>query len=101
MLLEAVIGAGLGVEDRAVPHANLTRADEPSSSWAAGGLDSLPLDVPELGLDKGWQKRVVEATDGYDAMFRRNLGTSSPYRLPRGLNAPWWQGGLMLAPYVE
>jgi general L-amino acid transport system substrate-binding protein len=81
--------------------ATLMRADAPSSNWAPGGIDSLPLDLPELGLDKGWQRRVIEATGGYEAMFRRNLGTDAPYRLPRGLNAPWWQGGLMLAPYVE
>jgi general L-amino acid transport system substrate-binding protein len=79
----------------------LMRAEVPTAEWAAGGLDSLILDAPELGLLKGWQKRVVDAVGTYDDIYRRSLGDGSPYKLPRGLNATWQGGGLMVAPYSE
>jgi general L-amino acid transport system substrate-binding protein len=79
----------------------LVRAETLASHWSAGGLDTLPIEAPELGLGKDWQKRVVGAVGTYGDIFRRNLGEASPYKLPRGLNAPWQDGGLMLAPYSE
>jgi general L-amino acid transport system substrate-binding protein len=79
----------------------LIRAEVPSADWAAGGLDSLPIAAPELGLDHDWQKRVIAAVGTYADIYRRNLGDGSPYRLPRGLNAPWQDGGSMIAPYAE
>jgi general L-amino acid transport system substrate-binding protein len=79
----------------------LVRAESPTSYWATGGAESLPIEAPELKLLKGWQKRVVDAVGTYGDIYRRNLGEGSPYRLPRGLNAPWRDGGLFLAPYAE
>jgi general L-amino acid transport system substrate-binding protein len=81
--------------------ATLMRADAPASNWAAGGLDSIRLDLSELGLDKSWQKRAVDIAGSYREIFSRNLGDKSRYCLPIGLNASWPQGGLMLPPYVE
>jgi general L-amino acid transport system substrate-binding protein len=80
---------------------SLLRADVLTAEWAAGGLDSLPIEAPELGLDKDWQKRVVGAAGTYGDIYRRNLGDESPYKLRRGLNAPWQDGGLFIAPYAE
>ncbi len=66
----------------------LVRAETPQTDWAAGGIDSLPIDTaPELSLDKGWQKRLVDLVGTYGDMYRRNLGTDTPLNLPRGLNA--------------
>jgi general L-amino acid transport system substrate-binding protein len=81
--------------------ATLIRAEAPHLDWAAGGLDAIPVDAPEIGLDKGWQKRVIEATGSYADIFRRNLGAASRYRLPRGLNAPLSEGGMLVVPYLE
>jgi general L-amino acid transport system substrate-binding protein len=79
----------------------ILRAETPKADWAAGGVESLPVKAPELQLAKDWQTRVVGAVGNYGDLFRRNLGEDSPYRLPRGLNAPWQEGGLILAPYSE
>jgi general L-amino acid transport system substrate-binding protein len=80
----------------------LLRAEVPTADWAAGGVDSLPVEeVPELKLSKGWQKRVVDTVGTYGDIYRRNLGEGSPYQLPRGLNARWENGGLFMAPYSE
>lgn len=80
----------------------LVRAETPQADWAAGGIDSLPITAaPELGLEKGWQQRLVDLIGTYGALYRRDLGVDSPLALPRGLNAPWQAGGLMLAPYAD
>jgi general L-amino acid transport system substrate-binding protein len=34
-------------------------------------------------------------------MFERNVGSASPLKLPRGVNALWNKGGLMFAPPVR
>ena len=80
---------------------SLLRADTPQADWVAGGLASLPIDAPKLGLDKAWQTRVVAAAGPYGEIYRRNLGQASPYRIPRGFNAPWQEGGLFATPYSD
>jgi general L-amino acid transport system substrate-binding protein len=79
----------------------LVRAETPESHWSAGGVNALPIEAPKLGLAKDWQKHVISAVGSYGDIYRRNLGDGSSYKLPRGLNAPWRDGGLMLAPYSE
>ncbi len=46
-----------------------------------------------FGLARDWAAKVIAATGNYGEIFRRALG--DPYRLERGLNALWTQGGLM------
>ena len=79
----------------------LVRAEIPAAEWAAGGLESLPVAAPELHLDKDWQKRVIAAAGNYGDIYRRNLGEGSPYKLPRGPNSTWRDGGLLIAPYLD
>jgi len=81
--------------------ATLIDADRPKQDWAAGGLDSLPLEAAGLGLEAGWQKTVLAAGGGYAQMLRRNVGDASPLKLPAGLNALAGAGGLMTPPYAE
>ena len=79
----------------------LIDADRPKRDWAAGGLDSLPIDAPALGLSTGWRERVLAATGGYAEIFRRNVGDASPLDLPLGPNALAGEGGLMTPPDGE
>ena len=51
-----------------------------------------------LGLPEGWGLRVIRAVGNYGELFERDLGAHSPVGLPRGLNKPWTQGGLLWAP---
>jgi len=46
-----------------------------------------------LGLAHDWAAKVIAATGNYGEIFERTTG--KPYRLERGLNALWTQGGLM------
>jgi general L-amino acid transport system substrate-binding protein len=56
---------------------------------AAGELGS------RLGVDNHWMVAAVKAGGNYGELFERNVGTSSPLKLSRGLNALWNKGGLM------
>lgn len=54
-----------------------------------------------LGLDKAWSLRAIKAVGHYGEVFERNVGAQSPLKLPRGVNRPWNQGGLVFAPPVR
>jgi general L-amino acid transport system substrate-binding protein len=79
----------------------LQRAELTASPWAAGGLESLGVGGPELGLADDWAKRVVGAAGSYADIYARNLGDRSPLKLPRGPNAPAERGGLFVTPHRE
>ncbi|SDP72022.1 amino acid ABC transporter substrate-binding protein [Phyllobacterium sp. OV277] len=51
-----------------------------------------------LGLDQRWIYNILSTTGNYGEMFDRNLGTGSPLKIARGINALWNAGGLMYAP---
>ena len=51
-----------------------------------------------LGLDDKWAYRIVKNVGNYAEIFDRNLGQGSPYKLDRGLNALWTDGGLLYSP---
>jgi len=51
-----------------------------------------------LGLEKDWVVKVIKAVGNYGEIYDRNLGPSTPLNIPRGLNKPWTQGGLLYAP---
>ena len=48
----------------------------------------------KLGLPKDWARQVIAAVGNYGEIFERNL---VPLGLPRGVNKPWTQGGLLYA----
>ena len=79
----------------------LKRADAPESHWVRGGIASMPVEAAALGLEKGWQKKVVDLVGGYGQMFDRNLGAQSELKLERGLNGPVTEHGAFAPPYVE
>ena len=54
-----------------------------------------------MGLDQKWIYNVISATGNYGEIFDRNLGTGSPLKIDRGINALWNAGGLMYAPPVR
>jgi general L-amino acid transport system substrate-binding protein len=77
----------------------LMNADRPTRDWAAGGLDSLPIESLPAAPD--WRKNVLAATGGYAAILRRNLGDASPLKLPAGSNSLATDGGAMAPLYAE
>lgn len=54
-----------------------------------------------LGLGREWMLNAVKATGNYGEMFERNVGPSSPVKLPRGVNNLWNNGGILYAPPIR
>ena len=54
-----------------------------------------------LGLDKEWAYREIKAVGNYGEIFERNVGPTSPLKLPRGLNNLWNKGGIQYAPPIR
>ncbi len=79
----------------------LIRADAPASDWVLGGVDSLRIHAPELGLADGWQKKLIALVGTYSEIYDRNLGDKSPLHLPLGPNARVEDGGAAAAPYAD
>ena len=62
---------------------------------------AMPVSAPELGLDEGWQRRVIAAVGSYGDIFERHLGKGSHLKIDRGFNANQFRGGLLLSPFLE
>jgi general L-amino acid transport system substrate-binding protein len=54
-----------------------------------------------LGLDADWALRAIQASGNYGEMFERNLGSGSPLKIARNVNALWSKGGILYAPPVR
>ncbi|MTJ81868.1 MAG: transporter substrate-binding domain-containing protein [Telmatospirillum sp.] len=79
----------------------LISAERPEGKWYHGGVKSLPVDGADLGLDKGWQDRVVKAVGHYGDIYDRHLGKTSALGIARGPNANQIAGGLLMGPFLE
>jgi general L-amino acid transport system substrate-binding protein len=55
----------------------------------------------QLGISKDWVVRIVKAVGNYGEMFDRNVGSGSPLKIARGINALWTKGGLQYAPPIR
>lgn len=51
-----------------------------------------------LGLDKDFVVKLIKGVGNYGEIYERNLGQKSVFKLDRGLNALWKDGGLMYSP---
>ncbi len=50
-----------------------------------------------LGLENDWVVLVIQTIGNYGEIYERDLGSGSAMKLPRGVNALWNRGGLMIA----
>lgn len=48
----------------------------------------------DLGVSNDWVVNIIKATGNYGEIFERNVGTGSPLKISRGINALWTKGGL-------
>ena len=54
-----------------------------------------------IGLDKHWAYRIIAGVGNYGEVFERNVGTSTPIGIERGVNQLWNKGGIMYAPPIR
>jgi general L-amino acid transport system substrate-binding protein len=55
----------------------------------------------DLGVSNDWVVNIVKAVGNYGEMFDRNVGSGSPLKIARGLNALWTKGGLQYGPPIR
>ncbi len=51
--------------------------------------------ITELGLEADAMYQVIAQVGNYGEIYERNLGASTPFDIPRGLNEQWYNGGLI------
>lgn len=55
----------------------------------------------KLGLKDDWAMNIVSQVGNYGESFEANVGSGSPLKIGRGLNALWNKGGLQYAPPIR
>lgn len=95
MIVDWTVYALIQAEISGVTRANV-------SEWRGGDDPTIERLLGEdfsaaraLGLDRNWAARVIAAVGNYGEIYRRTAGEQSDLRLPRGLNVPWTEGGLL------
>jgi general L-amino acid transport system substrate-binding protein len=58
------------------------------------GVDAQP--ARDLGLAPTWAVGLIGSLGNYGEIYQRTVGAGSPMQLPRGANAPWTAGGLIV-----
>lgn len=98
-IVKWVLFALIEAEEKGVTRANVRALrDSTADSALAEFLGRTPGPGKALGLAADWVTRVVESVGNYGEIYERHLGGQSPYKLDRGLNRLWKDGGLMYSP---
>ncbi|MGR5140367.1 amino acid ABC transporter substrate-binding protein [Photobacterium sp. DNB23_23_1] len=91
----------VNAEEYGIEQANV---DSMKTSTDPNVLRLLGVDGPKgqgLGLTDDWSYQVLKQVGNYSDSFERTVGTGSPLKIARGLNALWNDGGIMYAPPVR
>ncbi len=82
---------------------NSKNVDEMKSSKNPEVKRLLGVDVIKhgLGVPDDWAYNIVKEVGNYAEVFDRNVGSGSPLKIARGLNALWSKGGIQYAPPIR
>ena len=98
-LVKWVLLTLIEAEERGTTRANVRQVLETTADPAVQAfLDKGGGYAKAMGISPGWGMRVVETVGNYGEIFERNLGSQSAFKIERGLNRLWNQGGLMYSP---
>jgi len=67
-------------------------------NFAAPGIASTGASGSLFGISNDFMVTVIRQVGNYGEIFDRNLGPDTPFKLGRGLNDLWTNGGLMYSP---
>jgi general L-amino acid transport system substrate-binding protein len=84
-------------EERGVTKANVDGQQETGTPAVKRLLGAIPGNGKALGLDENWAFNVIKQVGNYSEIYERNLGTYSPLKFARGVNALWNNGGALYA----
>jgi general L-amino acid transport system substrate-binding protein len=93
----------LNAEELGITQANvdeMKNSDNPEVKRVLGQEADTKIGT-DLGLTNDWVVRIVKAVGNYGEIFERNVGSGSPLKIARGINAQWSKGGLQYAPPIR
>lgn len=90
--------AMINAEELGITSANVDEMLESTDPVIQRFLGVSPGNGKALGLDEKWAYNIIKQVGNYGEVFERNVGTSTPLMIERGLNAQWKDGGLMYSP---
>jgi len=94
-----VLNATIAAEELGITSQNVNEMRETSNNPNILRLLGTEGDLgAQTGLDAGWAYNVISQVGNYGESFDRNIGPGSPLSLERGLNAQWYDGGILYAP---
>jgi general L-amino acid transport system substrate-binding protein len=93
--------AMLEAEERDITQANVDQERRSTDAETRLFLGVVPGNGKALGLDEDWAYSIIKQVGNYGESFERHLGTRSPFKLARGVNALWSKGGLMYPPPMQ
>lgn len=98
-----VVNALINAEEMGITSANVADlvasadSNDPGINRLIGaGADTKDFGA-QIGLDKAWAVRAIQAVGNYGEIFERNVGVNTPLGLERGTNALWTNGGILYA----
>ena len=91
-----MVSALLMAEENGITQANVDEVRaKPPSATIERLLGVSPGIGTRLGLSDDWAYNVIKAMGNYSEIYERTIGQGSPYKLPRGKNHLWSNGGLL------
>jgi general L-amino acid transport system substrate-binding protein len=92
-----VLQALLIAEDLGVTRDNVDKfLAKPTNPVMERLLGTTPGIGARLGLDDSWAYKTIKALGNFGEIYDRSLGKNSPYKLDRGMNALWRDGGVFV-----
>jgi general L-amino acid transport system substrate-binding protein len=97
-----MLAALLIAEEEGITSANVEEmAANPTNPRVARLLGVEPGMGERLGMRDTWAREMIAAVGNFAEIYDRNLGKDSPYKLERGLNSLWSDGGVLYAPILD
>ncbi|MEO1380649.1 MAG: amino acid ABC transporter substrate-binding protein [Pseudomonadota bacterium] len=97
-----MLAALIKAEELGVTQANVEEmAANPPNPTVARLLGTNPGMGERLGMRETWAKEMIAAMGNFGEIYDRNLGDGSPYKLERGLNNLWSNGGVIYTPILD
>ena len=91
-----MVSALLMAEEKGITRANVDAMRANPSSASVGRLLGVSPGIGDrLGLSNDWAYNTIKAVGNYGEIYDRTIGSGSVYKLPRGKNNLWSNGGLL------
>jgi general L-amino acid transport system substrate-binding protein len=86
-------------EEKGIGMKNVDEAKSKSNDPETKRLLGVEGDMcKNIGLDKECFYRAIKQVGNYSEIFERNIGSKTPLKIERGLNALWNKGGILYSP---